>query len=103
VPGLTEQLNQLERAALSFCAVGGDAVLTTELGDGIALLDLRANEYFTLNGVGALLWRQLQAPQSKFDLIEVVQAHYEIDAERCAGDVDVMLDDLIAAGLVHVR
>ena len=52
---MTEQLNQLERVALTFCAVGGDAVLTTELGDGIALLDLRANEYFTLSGVGALL------------------------------------------------
>ncbi|WP_172122477.1 MULTISPECIES: PqqD family protein [unclassified Devosia] len=100
---MTQELNQATSGTLTFRAVNGDAVLTTALGDGLALLDLRANEYFTLNGVGALLWRRLQAPQSKAELIQAVQAEYDVDAASCAGDVDLMLDDLIAAKLVDVR
>ncbi|MDB5622527.1 MAG: PqqD family protein [Devosia sp.] len=77
--------------------------MTTDLGDGIALLDLRINEYFTLNGVGAFLWRQLQAPQSRAALIDAVLAEYQADPANCASDIDSMLGDLIAAKLVEVR
>ena len=92
----------LSTAAPTFRAAGEGAVLTTELGDGIALLDLRANEYFTLNGVGAFLWRRLQAPQSKAELLSAVLAEYDTDPDRCASDIDAILGDLIAAKLVEV-
>ena len=100
---MTQAEALLPTAASTFHAVGGGAVLTTELGDGIALLDLRTNEYFTLNGVGAFLWRELQAPQGRAELIGAVLAEYDTDPASCAGDIDVMLGDLIAAKLVEVR
>jgi hypothetical protein len=78
-------------------------VLSTELGDGLALLDLRTNVYFSLSEVGTVIWDALQQPSTRADLVERVLSEYDVTEEQCAGDIDALLDELWNAKLIDVR
>jgi hypothetical protein len=80
-----------------------DQVVATELGDGLALLNLRTNEYFSLNDVGAFVWGELQSPQSRDALIRAMTEKYDVSADICANDLDLLLEDLRNASLAEPR
>ncbi|TPN16455.1 PqqD family protein [Mesorhizobium sp. B2-3-3] len=80
----------------------GDAV-ACEFGDGLALLNLRSNIYYSLNGVGAFIWELIQEPKSIADIRGAVLARYNVDAERCNADIDALLKDLAENGLARLQ
>lgn len=69
--------------------------------DGIAILDLRSNTYFSLDAVGTTIWDRLSAPASLDDLTQTVASEYEIAPEECRGDIDDLLQDLLKHGLIQ--
>ena len=83
-------------------AISADTVVSTNLGDGTALLDLRTNQYFSLADVGTVIWRSLQTPRTLDEIVDEVLAVYEVDRADCAQDVDVLLGELIGADLVEI-
>ena len=80
-----------------------DQVVATELGDGLALLNLKTNEYFSLNDVGAFVWGELQSPQSRDALIRAMTQKYDVATDVCANDLDLLLEDLRNASLAEPR
>lgn len=85
----------------TFSVASPQSVVSTELGEGLALLDLRNNQYFTLDAVGAFIWDKMRSPQSRRELIQAVIDEYETTAEDCAVDVDTLLEDLTDAALIE--
>lgn len=83
----------------SFVA-SGEAV-ACELGDGLALLDLNSNVYYSLNGVGAFVWQLLQQERRVSELREAILEQYDVDAARCEADLSALLADLSKSGLVR--
>jgi hypothetical protein len=81
--------------------VASGNVVVTELGDGLALLNLATNEYFSLNDVGAFVWGVLQTPQQRGEIIRAVTEKYEVAPDICAPDVDLLLEDLKNAALAE--
>jgi len=79
-----------------------DAV-ACEFGKGLALLHLKSNTYYSLNGVGAYIWQQIQEPRSVADIRNAVMARYDVGAERCKDDVEGLLKGLTEAGLARVH
>ncbi|UCI19633.1 PqqD family protein [Mesorhizobium sp. B2-1-8] len=79
-----------------------DAV-ACEFGDGLALLNLRSNIYYSLNGVGAFIWELIQEPKPIADIRSAVLARYTVDAERCKADVDALLKGLAENGLARLE
>lgn len=80
----------------------GDAV-ACEFGDGLALLNLKSNVYYSLNGVGAFIWELIQEPRPIVDIRGAVLARYHVDAERCEADVDALLKGLAENGLARLH
>ncbi|MBW8909736.1 MAG: PqqD family protein [Mesorhizobium sp.] len=80
----------------------GDAV-ACEFGTGLALLHIKSNVYYSLNGVGAFVWEQIQEPRSILDVQSAVLARYNVDAERCKADVEGLLKGLTEAGLARLH
>ncbi|MDG4882477.1 MULTISPECIES: PqqD family protein [unclassified Mesorhizobium] len=80
----------------------GDAV-ACEFGNGLALLHLKSNIYYSLNGVGAYIWELIQEPRPILDIRSAVIARYDVDAERCKADVEGLLKGLIEAGLARLH
>jgi len=77
-------------------------VVSSELSDGAALLDLRAGKYYSLNAVGACVWNAIRAPVAEQDLILSVCENFDVDASVCQADIRALLAALVQAGLVEV-
>ncbi|TGQ65561.1 MAG: PqqD family protein [Mesorhizobium sp.] len=80
----------------------GDAV-ACEFGNGLALLNLKSNIYYSLNGVGAFIWDLIQEPRPIADIRSAVLARYNVDPERCEADVDALLRGLVENGLARLH
>lgn len=81
--------------------VASGNVVTTDLGDGLALLDLRTNQYFSLNEVGAFVWQMIQTPRRREEIVHAVTEKYEVTPEDCSGDIDTLLADFENAALIE--
>ena len=69
--------------------------------DGIAILDLRSNTYFSLDPIGAAIWDRMAAPASLDELTSAVSAEYEVASEECRRDIADLLDDMLRHGLIQ--
>lgn len=76
-----------------------------EFDDGLAILNLQSNIYFSLNEVGAFVWGVIQTPRRLSEICEEVGAEFDVDAGRCAADVDALVESMTSHGLVvrHVE
>ena len=79
-----------------------DAV-ACEFGNGLALLDMRSNIYYSLNSVGAYIWELIQEPKPIAEIRSAVLERYNVEPERCKADVDGLLKGLANAGLARLH
>jgi len=79
-----------------------DAV-ACEFGNGLALLDMRSNIYYSLNSVGAYIWELIQEPKPISEIRNAVLERYNVEPERCKADVDGLLKGLADAGLARLH
>lgn len=77
-------------------------VLWCEFEDEAVLLNVRSGQYFSLDPVGAQVWRLLESGQSPGAICAAIVAAYDVDAATCASDVAALLDRLVAEGLAGV-
>lgn len=75
--------------------------VSCEVEDGIAILDLRSNQYFSLDQVGATIWEKMGQAVSLDDLTRTLASEYEVTANDCRNDVSDLLDDLLSHGLIR--
>ncbi len=68
---------------------------------GLAILDLRSNTYFSLDQVGADVWRHLSKPATVDDLAAAIAAEYAITPDQCRDDISRLIEDLSRHGLVQ--
>ena len=83
--------------------VATSEAVACEFGAGLALLHLKSNVYYSLNGVGAFVWEQIQEPRSILDIRGAVLARYNVEPARCKADVDALLKGLADNGLARLH
>lgn len=77
-------------------------VLATELpGSETVLLHLQQGEYYTLNESGSLIWQALQQTQDLAVVSERLAAYYQLSRTGATFYVVQLVEDLVAAELVH--
>jgi hypothetical protein len=82
--------------------VANPDVVSSALGDGAALLDLKASVYYSLNAVGAYVWNALQSPTSLSSLVAAVSDQFDVEPARCEADLRSILGALADAKLVEI-
>lgn len=88
--------------SLSDSAIKRD-VVARAVGDETILLDLETGTYFTLNPVGALVWKGLENGSTREEILASVLDRFEVDPPTAAADIQEYLHDLISQGLVVVK
>ena len=71
------------------------------LDDEYVMLDPGPGVYYGLNAVGTTVWHFVQQPRRLDAIVDHVCARFEVTRERCAGDVQRLIDTLAARGLVE--
>jgi len=77
-------------------------VLGAELGGEISLLNAKSGIYFTLNPVGASVWRKIQEARSLAEIKQQLLAEYDVDAPRCESDLKQLVTELQSLGLIEL-
>lgn len=77
-------------------------VVQAEFGPGqTALLHLTTGRYHALNGVGSRIWALLAEPCTLARLSATLCGEYDIDAARCAPEVEQYLSVLQGLDLIE--
>lgn len=93
----------MNRLTLDTRVVASTDQVSSELDGEIVLLNHRRGLYYGLDsGVGALVWRTVQAPVRISGIVRAVTERYEVDEARCTADVIGLLAGLEEAGLLQV-
>ena len=71
--------------------------------DGSVLLDLRQGRYYSLNGVGAVIWEQIESGHSVSEIETHIEGAFGAPHETVQADVAAFIDDLQRRKLVDVR
>jgi len=84
------------------CFAAREDVVASDLPGGMALLDLQAGKYFSLNAVGAEVWKSIQKPVGLSFLVADIVDKFNVQAEVCGPDIETLMASLVSAGLVEV-
>ena len=80
--------------------VRSDALLWSQVGDEVVLLDRRNDTYLGVNASGAALWPLLVDGCERAQLVGRLMELYGIDEQRADTDVDSLIADLAGQGLL---
>jgi hypothetical protein len=78
----------------------GDDVIYQPLHDEVVLLKLTSQQYFGLNDIGTSMWKLLMEHCDTAVVIDRLCEEYVVDRETAQRDVDVLVANLINAGLL---
>ncbi len=53
----------------------------------LAMMHLDNNAYYTLDGIGAAIWKLLEEPRTVEALCDALCRRYDVGAEQCQADV----------------
>jgi hypothetical protein len=71
-----------------------------EMDGEAVLLDLSTGTYFGLNAVGTRVWQLLADGHDRPRIVETLAAEFDASGETIAADVERLLADLHARGLI---
>lgn len=77
-------------------------IFTDFPGSEGVLLNLNTHQYFKLNETGTLVWRALEAGQTRSDVIALLTREYEVTTEDAAASVQALYQKLVAHGLLEL-
>jgi sulfur transfer complex TusBCD TusB component (DsrH family) len=78
-------------------------LLASAFGAELVILSLKDGVYYGLEDVGARIWALLQQPTTISAIRDALVAEYDVESARCERDVQALLQDLAARGLIEVR
>jgi len=77
-------------------------LMEAELGAELVALDADAGTCFGFNEVATSVWRALREPASFDRLYDQLLADYDVTPEQCRKELQELLDDMRARGLVDL-
>jgi hypothetical protein len=77
-----------------------EEVVSCQFGDGLALLDLRSGQYFSLNRVGAFVWSQLGEAKTLGEIRRAMLDRYDATEAQCSADLHSWVESMARAKLI---
>jgi len=76
--------------------------VAADVDQTVVMMSIARGNYYSVDGVGARIWKLLQTPRSVAALCEVLVEEYAVEPEQCRADVLAFLARLRDEGLVEV-
>jgi hypothetical protein len=80
-----------------------DRVLTRVVSGSTVLLDVGNGRSFTLDATGSRVWALLAESGSPDVAFDVLMGEFDVDADDLRRDLDALVGQLAASGLLHVH
>ena len=76
-------------------------VKTVSHGDKIVLMNLRSEQFYSLDGIACRVWNLLDEPATSAGLTDTISAEFDAPREEIVRDLDGLLARLVEDGLVR--
>jgi hypothetical protein len=83
--------------------VVNEGLLCCDLADGAVVLNAESGVYYGLDPVGTFVWSLIQKPIKVHEILAPILKEYEVDYEKCLGDVRSLLTEMATLGLIDIR
>lgn len=83
-------------------AISADQV-SCDLAGEVAILNLKNSTYYGLDPVGASVWSLIQQPKTFAEIRDALLSIYEVDSAQLESDLQVLLGELSAQGLIDIQ
>lgn len=70
---------------------------------GVVIFNMRNQQYYSLDGLAALVWTLMQQPRTFGELYNAVMEHFDVDAEECERDLLSLLEQMEHADLIQAE
>ncbi len=87
---------------LGSTVVAEPAILSADVNGELVLMDAVSGKYFSFEGVGADIWRALNAPMSVDALCAKLTLEYDAPSEQIRQATLKFLEDIAGRGLIKV-
>jgi hypothetical protein len=77
--------------------------VSCDLAGEAAILNIKNGIYYGLDPVGARIWSLMQEPRAVAEIQNTITGEYDVEPERCARDLQSLLEKLLAEGLIEVK
>lgn len=78
-------------------------VVSCDLVEEAAILNLKDGVYYGLNPVGARIWNLIQKPVKVSEILELLIEEYDVEKEVCQNDLMELLNQLLDKELVKIE
>lgn len=79
------------------------SVVFKKVGVELVLLDFERGVYYGLNEVGAAVWDALSTGRTPEQAMATLLEEYDVDRQRLSDDIDALIAELHASGLVSIE
>lgn len=80
-----------------------ERIIFKKVGEEMVLLDFERGIYYGLNPVGARVWELLAEGKNTDEIADLLTEEFDVERSDAKGDVDALMDDLAANGLVSAE
>jgi hypothetical protein len=87
--------------SIIFCPIA-EELLTTEMDDEMAMMNVKQGKYFVLDSIGTEIWKLIQEPRSVSDICDSMFEHFSVERQQCEQDVLTFLNELYREKLIEV-
>ena len=77
-------------------------LLAVDMDGDLVMMSIERGNYYGVGGIGPHLWRLLEAPRSRAELVDEICREFEVDEATAGADLERFIADLAAHGLVTV-
>ncbi len=77
--------------------------ISSNISEESVILNLKNDNYYSLNQVGTRIWHLIQEPTSVEGITAVLQEEYDVEREECQRCVLSLLEELNQHGLIEVQ
>jgi Coenzyme PQQ synthesis protein D (PqqD) len=92
-----------EQIPVDTIVVAAKDQVSCDLGGESAILSLKNGVYYSLDPVGARVWKLIEQPCTVRAVRDALLEEYDVEAECCETDLQELLGRLLAEGLIEVR
>jgi len=74
----------------------------SEVDDEVVMLSIKNSEYYNLNEIGSIIWRQLKESTSLTKLISELTLEFEVSENECRTDVLPFINELLELEIIEM-
>jgi Coenzyme PQQ synthesis protein D (PqqD) len=90
----------MSEITLNSTVVRASDVMASPVDNELVMMDIERGVYYSLDRVGADIWKRLAEPLRVADLCDQLMQEYEVDRTTCETDVLAVLNEMAADGLL---